>query len=204
MENREINKDELADINKAARDYVKTLPAINYRSAYDFGTQNITAFTKGYLKCREQNKQLLDEIERLKSELKDKQESNKIWERDYNDLHSRLIKYSEELKDNERVNEGFKDAIKNSMQIVDLWCPNLTAEQIKECHIGEFAALANMRQRFEILLNNEQITKIVDLTLIQQNAVWSVIQYISKMQSKNLNFIIKRDTVMDMIKNELI
>lgn len=34
-------------IKAAATKYIKTLPAINYRSVYNFGTQNIAAFYAG-------------------------------------------------------------------------------------------------------------------------------------------------------------
>lgn len=36
-----------AEIEKAARAYIKTLPALNYKSAYDFGAQNMEAFKRG-------------------------------------------------------------------------------------------------------------------------------------------------------------
>jgi 8-oxo-dGTP pyrophosphatase MutT (NUDIX family) len=34
-------------IEEAAKQYLKSLPGVNYRSMYDFGTQQIEAFTKG-------------------------------------------------------------------------------------------------------------------------------------------------------------
>lgn len=34
-------------VEEAGRSYVKTLPALNYKSAYDFGMQNIKAFKEG-------------------------------------------------------------------------------------------------------------------------------------------------------------
>lgn len=39
------------EIERMARDYVKKLPAINYKSAYDFGIQNISAFKYGFKKA---------------------------------------------------------------------------------------------------------------------------------------------------------
>lgn len=44
------------------------------------------------------------------------------------------------------------EAIKKAMNIVELWSPIPTMERIQEQHIGEFAALAMMRQAFEQLL----------------------------------------------------
>lgn len=75
---KEISKEELAIINKAARDYVKTLPALNYRSAYDFGIQNINAFTIGALHQEsaknseiEKLNTIIDELREQKVELQD-------------------------------------------------------------------------------------------------------------------------------------
>lgn len=39
--------DKKEQIEKSAKEYIKTLQAINYRTLYHFGTQNIEAFTKG-------------------------------------------------------------------------------------------------------------------------------------------------------------
>ncbi len=52
----------MKEIDKLARDYVKTLPAISYKSVYDFGNQNIKAFTEGYKLSNEKIKTLLEEI----------------------------------------------------------------------------------------------------------------------------------------------
>ncbi len=38
---------DVTDLDKAATAYIKTLPGINYRSLYDFATQNKEAFKKG-------------------------------------------------------------------------------------------------------------------------------------------------------------
>ena len=42
-------------VAEKAKAYVKTLPGINYKSLYDFGTQNIAAYTKGYMDYHEQD-----------------------------------------------------------------------------------------------------------------------------------------------------
>jgi len=40
-------------------------------------------------------------------------------------------------------------ACQRALNIVDLWAPNYSDDQIKEEHIGELAALSMMRQGFE-------------------------------------------------------
>lgn len=41
------------------------------------------------------------------------------------------------------------EALQHSLNIVDLWMPNYSVEEIKECEIGELAALSNMRYNIE-------------------------------------------------------
>lgn len=48
------------------------------------------------------------------------------------------------------------EAIKKALDIVELWSPVPTMERIQEQDIGEFAALAMMRQTFEKLLQKQE------------------------------------------------
>ena len=60
---------EQTEIEKLARQYVKTLPAINYKSAYDFGMQNITAYTNGFneaIKLQQASQSIYNEIDPVK------------------------------------------------------------------------------------------------------------------------------------------
>ena len=41
------------------------------------------------------------------------------------------------------------EAAIKAIELVDLWAPNFSNEEIKECHIGELAALSNMRTELE-------------------------------------------------------
>jgi hypothetical protein len=44
------------------------------------------------------------------------------------------------------------EAAINAIRIVDLWAPNYSEKQIKECEIGELAALSIMRQSLELAI----------------------------------------------------
>lgn len=56
------------EIRAEAKSYVKTLPALNYKSAYDFGMQNITAFENGYTQALTDMQQQSVDVETLRSD----------------------------------------------------------------------------------------------------------------------------------------
>lgn len=69
---KETNEPSLSkpDFNEAAKKYVKTLSAINYKSSFDFGIQNMEAFKAG---C---NSVLNDYVTPLQKELYELKEKN--------------------------------------------------------------------------------------------------------------------------------
>lgn len=68
-------------------------------------------------------------------------------------------RYQEMLTESKQLQQGVQElekVIQGAMNIVDLWKPNDSIEAIKECHIGDFAALSMMRQSFEKALGNSK------------------------------------------------
>lgn len=144
----------LKDLNNELQDKLKS-----NQEAYEELHDN---YARNYNQQLELTNHYKSEASKLFEQLSEKEKRRLEDENDFikalNQADEQRVLLETKLAEKEKELSEVKESIKQAMQIVDLWCPNLTKEQIKECHIGEFAALALMRQRFEILLNNEKLT----------------------------------------------